>query len=126
MATLITVMQVVLGLAFAVGGVLKLTLPYATYTNQPGVAWSKEFKPEHLRLLGALEVSGGVGLLVPLFLHSLTMLTPFAAVGIALYMSGALATHLRRSEYWNMVGNLLFFLGPALLVAYGKLVGFAV
>jgi uncharacterized membrane protein YphA (DoxX/SURF4 family) len=126
MATVITVIQVVLGLAFAVGGVLKLTLPYATYTNSPGVAWSKEFKPEHLRLLGALEVSGGVGLLVPLFLHSLTMLTPFAAVGIALYMSGAMATHLRRSEYGNMVGNLLFFLGPALFVAYGKLVGFAV
>ena len=126
MATLITVMQVVLGLAFAVGGVLKLTLPYATYTNQPGVAWSKEFKPEHLRLLGALEVSGGVGLLVPLFLHSLTMLTPFAAVGIALYMSGALATHLRRSEYPHMVGNLMLFLLPALFIAYGRLVGFAV
>jgi hypothetical protein len=126
MATVITVMQVVLGLLLTVGGALKLTLPYATYTNQPGVAWSKEFKPEHLRLIGALEVSGGVGLLVPLFLPSLTLLTPFAAVGIALYMSGAMATHLRRSEYGNMVGNLLFILGPALFVAYGKLVGFAV
>jgi uncharacterized membrane protein YphA (DoxX/SURF4 family) len=126
MDTVITVIQVVLGLLLTVGGLLKLTLPYAKYTNMPGVAWSKDFKPEHIRLIGVLEVSGGVGLIVPLFLHSLTMLTPLAAVGIALYMSGAMATHLRRSEYAHMVGILMFFLGPALFVAYGKLVGFAV
>jgi hypothetical protein len=71
-------------------------------------------------------VSGGVGLIVPLLLDSLTMLTPLAAVGIALYMSGAMATHLRRSEYPHLVGILMFFLGPALFVAYGRLVGFAV
>ena len=126
MDTVITVIQVLLGLPLTVGGLLKLTLPYAKYTNMPGVAWSKDFKPEHIRLIGVLEVSGGVGLIVPLFLHSLTMLTPLAAVGIALYMSGAMATHLRRSEYPHMVGILMFFLGPALFVAYGRLVGFAV
>jgi hypothetical protein len=77
-------------------------------------------------MIGVLEVSGGVGMLVPLFFNSLTMLTPLAAVGIALYMSGAMATHLRRSEYPHMLGILMFFLAPALFVAYGKLVGFAV
>ena len=126
MDTVITVIQVLLGLLLTVGGLLKLTLPYAKYTNMPGVAWSKDFKPEHIRMIGILEVSGGVGLIVPLLLDSLTMLTPLAAVGIALYMSGAMATHLRRSEYPHMVGILMFFLGPALFVAYGRLVGFAV
>src|SRR6266511_4050310 len=99
MDTVITVIQVLLGLPLAVGGLLKLTLPYAKYTNTPGVAWSKDFKPEHIRLMVLLEVCGGVGLIVPLFFPSLTMLTPLAAVGIALYMSGAIATHLRHSEY---------------------------
>jgi uncharacterized membrane protein YphA (DoxX/SURF4 family) len=126
MDTVITVIQVLLGLPLTVGGLLKLTLPYAKYTNMLGVAWSKDFKPEHIRLIGVLEVSGGVGLIVPLLLDSLTMLTPLAAVGIALYMSGAMATHLRRSEYPHLVGILMFFLGPALFVAYGRLVGFAV
>ena len=108
------------------GGLLRLTLPYARYIQLPGQGWANDFKPEHVRLIGVLEVSGGVGLIVPLFLHSLTMLTPLAAVEIALVMSGAMATHLRRSEYWNMVGNLMFFLGPALFVAYSKLAGLAV
>jgi hypothetical protein len=107
------------------GGVLKLTMSYDKYSNTPGVAWSKEFKPEHLHLIGVLELGGGVGLLVPLFLDSLTMLTPLAAVGIALYMAGAMATHLRHSEYLHMAGNLAFFLAPALFVAYEKLVGFS-
>ena|SRR5215510_2530404 len=125
MDTAMTVIQVLLGLLLTVGGLLKLTLPYVQYANLPGVAWSQDFKPWHLRLIGVLEVSGGVGLGAPLFLHSLTMLTPLAAVGIALYMSGAIATHLRRSEYLHIVGILMFFLGPALFVAYGRLVGFA-
>jgi hypothetical protein len=124
--TAITVIQVLLGLLFTVGGVLKLIIPYAKYTKLPTVGWSNDFKPWHIKLIGVLEVSGGAGLIVPLFLPSLTMLIPLAAVGIALYMSGAMATHLRRSEYGYMVGNLLFFLGPALFVAYGRLVGFSV
>ena len=126
MGTIITVMQVVLGLGFAGGGALRLTRPYAKYTQLPGQGWAKDFKPEHIRVIGVLEVCGGLGLLVPLFWHALTMLTPLAAVGMALVMSGAMVTHLRRLEYWNMVGNLLVFLAPALFVAYGTLVGLAV
>jgi hypothetical protein len=71
----------------AAGGLLKLTLPYAKYSSLPNLGWAKEFKPAHIRLIGVLEVSGGVGLVAPLYFHSLTMLTPLAAVGIALYMS---------------------------------------
>ena len=125
MDTVITVIQVVLAVAFTVGGLAKLALPYAKYSNIPAVAWSKEFKPAHLRLLGVLEVSAGVGMIVPLFLHSLTMLTTLAGVGLALVMSGAMVTHLRRAEYPMLVGNLIL-LGLALFVAYGRLGGFAV
>lgn len=126
MDTAITIIQGLLGILLTAGGLLKFTLPYAKYSNIPGVGWAKEFKPEHVRLIGVLEACGGIGLIVPLFLPSLTMLTPLAAVGIALYMAGAMATHLRRSEYLHMGGNLMFFLVPALFVAYGTLVGFAV
>jgi len=125
MDTVITGIQIILGLFFSVGGLVKLIQPYARFITLPFQGWANDFKPEHVRLIGVLEVSGGAGLFAPLFLHSLTMLTSAAAVGIALLMSGAMATHLRRSEYANVVGNLLW-LGVALFVAYGKLVGFAV
>lgn len=122
MGVLILTIQVLLGSLLTIGAVFKLTLPYAKYTNIPSVAWSKEFKPEHIRLMGILELGGGVGLITPLFFDFLRILTPLAAVGIALYMAGAMATHLRRSEYLHMVGNLVFFLIPALFVAYATLV----
>lgn len=120
----ITIMQGLIGVLLAVGGLLKIAIPYAKYSNVPAVGWSKEFTPAQINLIGFLEMGGGVGLIVPLFLDSPTLLAPLAAVGIALYMAGAMATHLRRSEYLHMVGNLMLFLVPALLVAYDTLVEF--
>jgi hypothetical protein len=122
MDTAITVIQVLLILFATVAGLGKLIVPY---TKLAKVAWVNDFKPQHIRLISVLEVCAAVGLIVPVFLPSLTMLTPLAAVGLALVMAGAMATHLCRSEYPIMVGNLTW-LGLALFVAYGKLVGFAV
>src|SRR5687767_3739189 len=121
MDTVITVIQVVLTFIFTGGGLLKLTLPYARFTKFPFQAWANDFKPEHVRLIGVFEACAAVGMIVTLFLPSLTMLTPLIAVGMALVMAGAMATHLRRSEYVNMVGNLTW-LGLALFFAYSKLV----
>jgi len=123
MSAATTVMQAVLGLLLSGGGLLKLTLPYTKYSNLRHVDWAKEFKPAHIRVLGVLEMSGGVGLAAPLYFHSSMMLAPLAAVGVALYMAGAIAIHLRRSEYLEIAGILLFFLAPALFVAYGNLFG---
>ena len=125
MDTAVTVLQALMGIGLTIGGLAKLILPYATFSNISAVAWAKDFKPEHIKLIVLLEVAGALGLLIPLFLPSLAMLAPMAAVGIALYMAGAMATHLRRSEYMLMGGNLMVFLLPALFVAYGTLVGFA-
>jgi hypothetical protein len=124
MDTAVTVMQVLLLVPFAGGGLSKLILPYAKFTKMPFQAWANDFKPEHIKLIGVFEVLAVVGMLALLFLPSLAMLTPLVAVGMALVMAGAIATHLRRSEYFNMVGNSMW-LGLALVVAYGKLVGFA-
>jgi hypothetical protein len=125
MDTAVTVVQVILGTLGMIGGLAKLVLPYEKYSSIGAVAWSKEFKPEHIKFTGVLEVAAAVGLLAPLLLPALTPIVPFAAVGTALYMAGAMATHLRRSEYLHMLGNLLVFLVPALFVAYGTLVGFS-
>jgi uncharacterized membrane protein YphA (DoxX/SURF4 family) len=123
MDTATTVIQVLLALFATIAGLGKLIVPYTKLAKLS--AWVNDFKPEHIRLISVLEVCAAVGLVVPLVVPSLTILTPLAAVGLALVMAGAMATHLRRSEYWNMAGNSIW-LGLALFVAYGRLVGFAV
>lgn len=125
MDTTITVMQVLLTLLFTSGGLLKLALPYARFVKFPAQGWANDFKPEHIRLIGVFEVSAAVGMVVLLFSPNLATFTPLVAVGMALVMAGAMATHLRRSEYPNMIGNLVW-LGLALFVAYTKLAGAAV
>lgn len=124
MDTVLTVIQIALTLVFTGGALTKLTLPYARFTKVPFQAWANDFKSQHIRLIGVLEACAAVGMIAPLFLPSLMMLAPLAAVGMALVMAGAMATHLRRSEYLNMLGNAMW-LGLALFVAYGRLVGFA-
>ncbi|RMD54772.1 MAG: DoxX family protein, partial [Candidatus Thermofonsia bacterium] len=51
----------------------------------------------------------------------LPILTPLAAVGLALTMLGAARTHLRRGENQMIVTNAVLFLLAA-FVAYGRFV----
>ena len=125
MATTITVIQVVLSLLLGVNALSQLLVPYAKFSNWLGQGWSKDFRPWHIKLIGILKLCAIVGMIAPLFVPSLAMFTPLAAVGLALVMSGAMATHLRREEYLRVVGLLIVFLAPLLFVAYGRLVGFA-
>jgi hypothetical protein len=125
MNSAIPVIQVVLAIFAVSAGLLRLLTPYARFTTLPFQAWSTEFKPWQVRAIGFLEVCAAVGIIIPLLLGSVTILTPLAAVGLALVMAGAMATHLRREEYVNMAGNLVW-LGLALFFAYGTLVGVVV
>jgi hypothetical protein len=124
MNTFITVIQVVLTLIFTVGGLLKLSLPYTRFTKMPFQAWSNDFKPEHIRMVGVTELLIGLGMMATLFLPSLRVPVPLVAVGMALVMAGAMATHLRRAEYLNMLGNATW-LSLSLIVAYSAVVGAA-
>lgn len=125
MDTLITVFQVLLTFLFTAGGLTKLIIPYTKYTKIPFQGWANDFKPEHIRMIGVLEACAALGMMAALLMDSPTDITSLVAVGMALVMSGAMATHLRRSEYLNMVGNGTW-LGLALFVAYDMLVGVAV
>jgi uncharacterized membrane protein YphA (DoxX/SURF4 family) len=72
-------------------------------------------------MIGILEVLGSVGLILPALTKILPILTPLAAVGLTLTMVGAAITHFRRSEYPNIIMNLVL-MAMALFVAYGRLV----
>ena len=122
METFSTVVQVILTVFFTSAGLFKLIRPYAAFSKMPYQEWAQDFRPEQVRLIGVLEVSGALGLLLPLLWPPLRMLTPLAAAGGALIMAGALATHLRRAEYVNMAGNSVW-LGLTLFLAYSQLVG---
>jgi len=72
-----------------------------------GMAWAEDFSPAQVKLIGVLEVLGGLGLILPAALGIAEILTPLAATGVALVMAGAALTHVRRHEKSALVGPLV-------------------
>ena len=125
MNTAITVIQILLIVLFTGAGLMKLIHPYDKYTKLPFQVWANDFKPQHIRLIGIVEMIAAISMIMTLFLSSLATLVPLIAVGMALVMAGAMSVHLRRSEYLNMIGNAMW-IALALFIAYNELVGTAI
>ena len=117
MDTALWIVQALLALAFGMAGLMKLTQPKEKLAGQ--MAWVEDFSPTTVKLIGALELLGAIGLIVPLLTGILPWLTPLAAVGLVLTMLGAMATHLRRHENQMLLPNLVLLLLAA-FVAYGR------
>jgi uncharacterized membrane protein YphA (DoxX/SURF4 family) len=111
------IVQVLLALAFGMAGLMKLTQPKEKLAGQ--MAWVEDFAPNTVKGIGALELLGALGLILPLLTGILPWLTPLAAAGLVLTMLGAMATHLRRHENLRIVGNLVLLLLAA-FVTYGR------
>src|SRR5918999_3114167 len=91
------VLQILLALSFGAAGATKLLLP-RTQLIEDGQTWAADFTDTQVKLIGAGEAAGAIGLIVPAATGIAPMLTPAAGVGLALVMGGAAATHVRRGE----------------------------
>ncbi|HYH27334.1 MAG TPA: DoxX family protein [Actinomycetota bacterium] len=111
------VVQALLATAFLVSGATKLSQPKEKLVGK--MAWMEDFSQPTVRIIGALEVLGAIGIVLPELTGLLPWLTPLAALGLALTMIGAALTHLRRAEYDGIaVTTVLLVL--AVFVAYGR------
>ncbi len=109
--------QSLLALLFLGAGVVKMTRSKEQLADR--MAWVEDFSPNIIRLIGAVETLGALGLILPAATGILVWLTPLAAVGLALTMAGAVITHVRRSEYSHAAMPIVL-LALAAFVAYGR------
>lgn len=86
-----------LALAFLAAGGMKLARPKDALSAS-GMAWVEDFSPGAVKTIGALEVLGALGLVLPRLTGIAEILTPLAAVGLVLTMVGAVVVHVRRKE----------------------------
>ena len=91
------ILQIVLALAFLAAGGMKLARPKAALVSS-GMGWADDYTDSNVKLIGAVEVVGAIGLVVPWLTGIAPVLTPIAAVGLALVMAGAVVVHIRRKE----------------------------
>jgi hypothetical protein len=97
MNVLLWILQVLLALAFLGSGGLKIVRSRQALKLN-GLAWVDDFSAATVKGIGVLEVLGALGLVLPMLLDVAPVLTPIAAVGLALVMAGAVVVHARRHE----------------------------
>ena len=119
MQTTLWIVQVLLAVIFTLTGLTKLTQPRAKMAAGP-MRWAADVSDAQFRLIGAVEVLGAIGLILPAALGVAPMLTPLAAVGLVLIMVGAILTHVRLDEK-NRLAAPVVVLGLALFVAVSEL-----
>ena len=90
-------LQVALAMFFFFPALMKLT------TSKGKLVEQKKMPPDgsiaFIRFLGAMEILGSIGMILPIWLDTYPILTPLAAVGFCIVMTGALLVHFKKKEY---------------------------
>ncbi|MDA1335121.1 MAG: DoxX family protein [bacterium] len=92
----IWILQGMLAGMYVMAGSMKLRTPKEQLALKMG--WANDFSQKQIKLIGTAEILGALGLIFPLWLGIVPVLTPLAASGLVLLMLGASGAHLRRKE----------------------------
>lgn len=111
-----TLQTVLAALFLAIGSTKVLQTTEEAIASQPEFA---DFPGWLITVIGVVEIAGALGLLLPSLTRILPILTPVAAVGLALTMTFAALFHLVRGEYGDIAVTLTFVI-PLGLVAWAR------
>jgi len=111
------IFQIILGIMFLLGGAAKAFQPLEELTKQ--LAWAEEVSIYKIRLAGISEILGALGLVLPSIFRKVPILTPLAALGLALIMVLAAEIHLYRREFFEAGINAIIFC-IMLFIAWGR------
>lgn len=108
----------VLALAFLAAGLMKLSSPKEKLAER--MAWVNDYSAGQIKAIGAVEVLGALGLILPAVTGIAPILVPLAAAGLAIVMVLAAIMHLRRGDgAAAVVPNIVLF-ALAVFVAWGR------
>jgi hypothetical protein len=113
------VVAIVAGAISFAAAVNKLMQPKAELVKSENMGWANEFSEANIKRIGAVEMLGVFGLILPQATGRVEILTPIAACGLILLQIGALITHVRRGELRMLTINVPLILALA-YVAVGR------
>jgi len=82
--------------------------------------WAADLPAALVRFIGWAELAAGIGLVLPAVARILPILTPLAAVGLAVIMGLAIPFHIMRGEA-NVIALHVVVVALSLFVAWGRL-----
>jgi hypothetical protein len=110
--------QILLALGFGSAGVMKLFMPVADLGVQ--LNWVTVTPEWLVRFIGAAELAGGLGMILPAVTRILPWLTPLAAAGFAVIQVLAIGTHASLGETAMTLPVNLVLLALSLFVLWGR------
>ena len=111
------VAQVALALMFLMAGFMKLAQPIEELAKS--LPWASQVPEAFVRFIGLSELLGGLGLILPAALRIKPVLTPWAAVGLAVVMVLASGFHVSRGES-SVIGMNFILAAVAVFIAWGR------
>jgi uncharacterized membrane protein YphA (DoxX/SURF4 family) len=108
--------QVVLAFAFIAAGGMKV-FAYEKYKALSAKNRPMEITRGLVMFIGIAELLGAIGIILPMAANVAPLLSPIAAVGLAIIMLLAVFYHVRRRESPAAAAGLLLF---AIFVAVGR------
>jgi uncharacterized membrane protein YphA (DoxX/SURF4 family) len=109
--------QALLALVYIPAGAMKLFSPVAQGAAQ--IPWAGDVPEAFLRLIGVVDLSAGLGLLLPALTRIAPRLTVWAAIGSIALQICAMLFHISRGEYPVVPMNLTIIALSA-YVAWGR------
>lgn len=87
-------------------GITKLRTPVGTLAAR--MPWVNDFSGSQVKAIGAVEVLGALGVILPLATGIAPALTAAAAIGLLVLQLAAIAVHVRRGETRRLAVNVAF------------------
>jgi uncharacterized membrane protein len=107
--------QAILAALFAMSGLVKFLQPKDKLTGR--YPWTQDFSQSTVRFIGAMELLGAIGLIVPALTGIAPVLTPIAGTGLAAVMVLAAGTHIRRKEPSGVAVSAILLVLTALIAS---------
>jgi uncharacterized membrane protein YphA (DoxX/SURF4 family) len=117
MNVVLWIVQIVLAFMFLMAGAMKVAKSKDELAEQMG--WVEDFSENTINFIGAAELLGAVGLILPAITGIAPVLVPIAATALAVTMVLAALVHFRRGEMPNVVVTVMLLV-LAVLVAWGR------
>lgn len=111
------ILQVILAAMFLMAGFTKVSTPIEELTTM--MPWVADMPLAVVRFIGASEILGALGLLLPSLLRIKPVLTPVAATGLVTVMVLAALFHASRGEF-SSIGFNVVLASLAAVVAWGR------
>lgn len=119
MSVVLWIVAALLAGLYLVAGGMKLATPREKLLENPNMGWTEDFSAPAVKAIGAVEILGALGLILPWAFDLVRVLTPLAATGLAVIQIGAIIVHVRRKETKALPVNVVLLVLAA-FVAIGR------